>query len=43
MHLRVFRTTTNFPGDEDLDLWTKSKKKTDRGARQGPKGGAKPH
>jgi hypothetical protein len=29
-------------GDEDLALWTKSKKKTDRGARQGPKGGAKP-
>jgi hypothetical protein len=29
-------------GDEDLALWTKGKKKTDRGARQGPKGGAKP-
>jgi hypothetical protein len=29
-------------GDEDLALWTKSKKKTDKGARQSPKGGAKP-
>jgi hypothetical protein len=29
-------------GDEDLALWTKGKKKTDKGARQGPKGGAKP-
>jgi hypothetical protein len=29
-------------GDEDLALWTKGKKKTGRGARQGPKGGAKP-
>jgi hypothetical protein len=28
--------------DEDLALWTKGKKKIDRGARQGPKGGAKP-
>jgi hypothetical protein len=30
-------------GDDDLALWTKGKKKTDIGARQGPKGGAKPH
>ena len=29
-------------GDEDLALWTKGKKKTDKGVRQGPKGGAKP-
>jgi hypothetical protein len=29
-------------GDEDLALWTKGKKKTDIGARQGPKGGTKP-
>jgi hypothetical protein len=29
-------------GDEDLALWTKGKKKTDRGARQGPKVRAKP-
>jgi hypothetical protein len=29
-------------GDEDISLWTKGKKKTDRGAKQGPKGGAKP-
>jgi hypothetical protein len=29
-------------GDENLSLWTKGKKKNDRGARQGPKGGAKP-
>jgi hypothetical protein len=29
-------------GDEDLSLWTKGKKKTDIGARQGPKGRAKP-
>jgi hypothetical protein len=28
--------------DEDLALWTKGKKKTDRGARQGLKEGAKP-
>jgi hypothetical protein len=28
-------------GDEDLALWTKRKKKTDIGARQGPKGRAK--
>jgi hypothetical protein len=30
------------PGDEDLALWTKGKKKTDRGGRQGPKFGAPP-
>jgi hypothetical protein len=29
-------------GDEDLALWTKGKKKTDRGGRQGPKFGAPP-
>jgi hypothetical protein len=29
-------------GDEDLALWTKGKKKVGKGARQGPKGGAKP-
>jgi hypothetical protein len=29
-------------GDEDLALWTKGKKKTGKGARQGPNGGAKP-
>jgi hypothetical protein len=28
--------------DEDLALWTKGKKKVGKGARQGPKGGAKP-
>ena len=28
-------------GDENLSLWTKGKKKTSKGARQGPKGGAK--
>jgi hypothetical protein len=30
------------PGDEDLALWTKGKKKTDHGGRQGPKFGAPP-
>jgi hypothetical protein len=29
-------------GDEDLGLWTKGKKKVGKGARQGPKFGAKP-
>jgi hypothetical protein len=29
-------------GDEDLSLWTKGKKKTSRGGRQGPKFGAPP-
>jgi hypothetical protein len=29
-------------GNEDLSLWTKGKKKTDRGGRQGPKFGAPP-
>jgi hypothetical protein len=29
-------------GDEDLSLWTKGKKKTGRGGRQGPKFGAPP-
>jgi hypothetical protein len=29
-------------GDDDLSLWTKGKKKTGKGARQGPKGGTKP-
>jgi hypothetical protein len=29
-------------GDEDLALWTKGKKKVDKGARLGPKFGAKP-
>jgi hypothetical protein len=29
-------------GDEDLYLWTKGKKKVDKGARQGPKFGATP-
>jgi hypothetical protein len=29
-------------GDEDLALWTKGKKKVDRGGRQGPKFGAPP-
>jgi hypothetical protein len=29
-------------GDEDISLWTKGKKKVDKGARQGPKRGAKP-
>jgi hypothetical protein len=29
-------------GDEDLALWTKGKKKADRGGRQGPKFGAPP-
>jgi hypothetical protein len=29
-------------GDEDLALWTKGKKKVSKGARQGPKMGAKP-
>jgi hypothetical protein len=29
-------------GEEDLALWTKGKKKVDKGARQGPKMGAKP-
>jgi hypothetical protein len=29
-------------GEEDLALWTKGKKKASKGARQGPKGGAKP-
>jgi hypothetical protein len=29
-------------GEEDLALWTKGKKKTGQGARQGPKRGAKP-
>jgi hypothetical protein len=29
-------------GDEDLCLWTKDKKKTDKGGRQGPKFGAPP-
>jgi hypothetical protein len=29
-------------GDEELALWTKGKKKTDRGGRQGPKFGAPP-
>ena len=29
-------------GDEDLALWKKGKKKVDKGARQGPKRGAKP-
>jgi hypothetical protein len=29
-------------GDEDLALWTKGKKKTGRGGRQGPKFGAPP-
>jgi hypothetical protein len=30
------------PGEEDLALWTKGKKKTDRGGWQGPKFGAPP-
>jgi hypothetical protein len=30
------------PGDEDLALWTKGKKKTGRGGRKGPKFGAPP-
>jgi hypothetical protein len=29
-------------GDEDLSLWSKGKKKVGKGARQGPKMGAKP-
>jgi hypothetical protein len=29
-------------GDEDLALWTKGKKKTGKGGRQGPKFGAPP-
>jgi len=29
-------------GDEDLALWTKGKKKADRGGQQGPKFGAPP-
>jgi hypothetical protein len=29
-------------GDENLALWTKGKKKTDRGGRKGPKFGAPP-
>ena len=29
-------------GDEDLALWSKGKKKVGKGARQGPKMGAKP-
>jgi hypothetical protein len=29
-------------GDEDLALWTKGKKKTDRGAKQCPNGGVRP-
>jgi hypothetical protein len=31
-----------FQGDEDLSLWTKGTKKTDRGGRQGPKFGTPP-
>jgi hypothetical protein len=28
-------------GDEDLVLWSKGKKKVDKGTKKGPKGGAK--
>jgi hypothetical protein len=31
-----------YEGDEDLSLWSKGKKKVGKGARQGPKMGAKP-
>jgi hypothetical protein len=36
------RQHQSVPGDEDLSLWTKGKKKTSQGGRQGPKFGAPP-
>jgi hypothetical protein len=42
MWLWIFKKTMCIvEGDEDLALWSKGKKKVDKGTKQGPKGGAK--